>query len=122
MWMNLDQLPAGKSMYTIAVTSDPVDTPREDVCYDEIDVVARRGATITDVVEAAREEIARDYADCRVIGVSDQSDGYVMWQDPAGDWLAKLEESDDEPDWERETYNRALQEEQLGRPLFPNEY
>lgn len=25
-------------------------------------------------------------------------------------------------DWEREAYNRELEEESLGRPLFPNEY
>jgi hypothetical protein len=25
-------------------------------------------------------------------------------------------------DWERESYNRELEAESLGRPLFPNEY
>lgn len=88
MFVNLDKLPAGQALYTLAVTSDPVETPRDLVSYDEIDVVAPAYSTAHEVVEAAREEIARDYeSTARVVGVADQSKGYVMWQNSAGDLL-----------------------------------
>lgn len=84
MWMNLDQLPAGKSMYTIAVTDQPLDTPADEIAYDEIDVVTSSRATAQEVVAAAKDEL-EEYEGVRVIGVSNQSAGYVLWQDPNGD-------------------------------------
>lgn len=82
MWMNLDQVPAGKHMFTVAVTESPVDTPADEIGYDEVDVIAPSRSTAREVVALADLE---GYEHCRVIGVSDQSDGYVMWQDPKGD-------------------------------------
>jgi hypothetical protein len=83
MWMNLHTLPAGQSMYTLAVTSDPVGTPEDAVEYDEVDVVAPRGASVAQIVAAADPD---GYEHCRVVGVSNQSDGYVLVQDPDGDY------------------------------------
>jgi hypothetical protein len=82
MWVNLDQLPAGKSMYTIAVTDAPLGTPSDDMWYDEVDVVADSRLDAKGVLEQANLE---GYEHCRVVGVSDQSSGYVMWQDAEGD-------------------------------------
>jgi hypothetical protein len=83
MWMNLHTLPAGQSMYTLAVTGDPVGTPKDEVEYDEVDVVAPRGASVAEIVAAADLD---GYEGQRVIGVSNQSDGYVMAQDVDGDF------------------------------------
>lgn len=86
MWMNLDQVPTGKAMYTIAITDDPADTPKDDIGYDEVDFVASTHLTAREVVRRADEAGALEgYEGQRVIGVSNQSDAYVMWQDPAGD-------------------------------------
>jgi hypothetical protein len=83
MWMNLHTLPAGQSMYTLAVTNQPAGTPADDLEYDEVDVVAPRRATVAQIVAAADLD---GYEGCRVIGVSNQSDGYVLVQDPDGDY------------------------------------
>ena len=86
MWVNLHSLPVGQHMYTIAVTMDPPETDPRHMTYDEVDVVASSRATAREVLAAAHDEIAETYpSTARVIGVSDQSDGYVMWQDPTGD-------------------------------------
>lgn len=55
-------------------------------------------------------------ADCEVdlppCGDPDCGDCAICIPDDMGDYLA----------WERESYNRELEAESLGRPLFPNEY
>ena len=89
MWMNLDQLPAGKHMYTVYVTLDPEGTPRNEMSADEVDVVAPSRATWGEVVNDGAVhptgERSVDYllemygAESRVIGVVDQSDGYVVY-------------------------------------------
>ena len=79
MWVNLHSLPVGKSMYTIYLTTDPVGTPREHICVEEVDVIAASRASVAEVIEAAREEIDGTYSSAmRIIGVSNESDGYVM--------------------------------------------
>jgi fructoselysine-6-P-deglycase FrlB-like protein len=75
VFMNLHTLPPGQHLYTVAVTDDPA-----ALSYDEVDVVARAGATSDQVLAAA--DLAA-YSGCRVVGVINQSDGYVLWQDPA---------------------------------------
>lgn len=78
MFMNLHTLPAGKSMYTIAVTVQPAGTPKDDIEYDEIDVVAGSRASLKEVISAASAEIEDYGPHARVIGVVDQSAGYVV--------------------------------------------
>lgn len=85
MWMNLHTLPTGKSMYTVAVTLDPVDCDPQYASYDEVDVVASSRATVAEVIEAARAECVDMYGpDHRIVGVSNQSDGYVMQENWEG--------------------------------------
>lgn len=79
MFMNLDRLPAGQSMYTVFVTGDPAGTPRYDVCAEEVDVVTSSQADSVDVVRAGLAEILDLYGpEIRIIGVVNQSSGYVM--------------------------------------------
>ena len=85
MWMNIDQVPVGKSMYTLYLTSDPVDTPPNQRCCEEVDVITSSRASVAEVIEAAREEIEGTYSSSmRIIGVTNESDGYVMADDMNG--------------------------------------
>lgn len=89
MWMNLDTLPAGKSMYTVYVTTDEEGTPRSQMCVEEIDVIApsrsKWGAVVNDgsvhpTGESASAYIIADYGlDSRVVGVVNQSTGTVVY-------------------------------------------
>lgn len=95
MWMNLDQLPAGKSMYTVYVTVDPEGTARSAMSADEVDVVAKRSAEWGEVCsdgfvhdsfggepdERTAGVWIREMCgeDARIIGVVNQSDGYVVF-------------------------------------------
>lgn len=96
MWMNLDTLPAGKSMFTVYVTLDDEGTPRSETSADEVDVVAPRNANWSSVVnegtvhpsgEAAKDFILELYGpDSRVVGVVNVSEDYVVfdaWHDSA---------------------------------------
>jgi hypothetical protein len=79
MWVNLHSIPVGQSMYTLYLTADPVGTPRDQVCAEEVDVITSSRATVAEVVEAAREEIDASYSSSmRIIGVSNESDAYIM--------------------------------------------
>jgi hypothetical protein len=80
MFMNLDTLPVGKSYYTVYVTLDPKGTPRLEMSADEVDVVAPSSASRDEVVNECAAEIVSDYGtDARVVGVVNQSDGYVVY-------------------------------------------
>ena len=89
MWMNLDQLPAGKSMFTVYVTLDPKGTPRDEMGADEVDVVApssaSRDAIINDGAVHPKGENAGAFIremyglDSRVVGVVNQSEGYIVY-------------------------------------------
>lgn len=89
MWMNLDQLPAGKAMFTVYVTLDPKGTPRDEMGADEVDVVAPRSSGRQGVLENgtehpdggnAGEYIWQTYGPtARVVGVVNQSDGFVVY-------------------------------------------
>lgn len=87
MWMNLHQLPAGQSMFTLAVTNQPVDTPLAAVAFDEVDVVARSDADLLEVIETA--DLA-GYEGWRVIGVINASAGYVVADRLQGDLRKEL--------------------------------
>lgn len=80
MFVNLHSLPAGQHMFTVAVTPDPAGA--EDLFYDEVDVVAPSRSTVDQIIAAADLE---GYEGQRVVGVSDQSDGYVLWQDASSE-------------------------------------
>lgn len=82
MWLNLHQLPAGQSMFTLAVTNQPIDTPPAALAYDEVDVVARSEADLQEVIESAD---LIDYEGWRVVGVINASAGYVVAEQPQGD-------------------------------------
>lgn len=85
MWMNIDQVPAGQSMFTIGVTDAPVDTPEDERYYEEYDLVFRSGASVGTIVTYAMARPDWPYTgEVRVVGVSNQSDGYVMQQNWEG--------------------------------------
>jgi hypothetical protein len=95
LFMNLDTLPAGKAYYTVYVTTDPEGTARLEMGADEVDVVAARDAGWGDVCNNGQE--LRDFyedgnhkpatnwilemygPDSRIIGVVNQSDGFVVY-------------------------------------------
>lgn len=95
MFMNLHTLPPGKSMYTVYVTTDPEGTDRSAMSADEVDVVAACSASWGDVCNNGQE--LRDFhedgnhkpatnwilemygEDARVIGIVNQSDGYIVF-------------------------------------------
>jgi hypothetical protein len=89
MFVNLHNLPAGKSLYTVYVSLDPVDTPRDETFADEVDVVATSGAYWRDVINngeahsyhtPASTYIVEMYGqDSRIVGVVDQSAGVIIY-------------------------------------------
>jgi hypothetical protein len=78
MFVNLHNLPTGQSMYTLYLTMDPVGTPRDELCAEEIDVVASSRASVAEIIAAASAELEDYEPSIRIIGVVNQSDGYVM--------------------------------------------
>lgn len=80
MFVNLHSLPAGVHMFTLAITDAPFDAPRSDVFYDEVDVVAPASLSPSALVRKMKEEDREAYAGLRVIGVVDQSQGRVVWE------------------------------------------
>lgn len=81
-FVNIDAVPAGQALYTVAVIDQPVGTPRAELAYDEVDVQAPSRASVSEVIAAAD---LSDYEGCRVVGVVNQSAGYVLAEDPEGD-------------------------------------
>ena len=81
MFVNLDQLPPGKHMFTVYVTDQPVGTPQDDLFYDEVDAVADHGANVYTIVGSMRREDLEAYDGQRVIGIADQSGGFLVLQD-----------------------------------------
>lgn len=86
MFMNLHTPPAGKALYSVYVTEAPVGTPADEIWMDEIDVVLARNANVAHILHAAAEELA-GYEGCRVVGIINQSDGYVVAALQDGDLL-----------------------------------
>lgn len=85
MWMNLDQLPAGKSMYTIAVTAAPVDCSEDERYYEEYDLVFKSSASVGTLITYAMARPDWDFVEgTRIVGVANQSDGYVMQENWEG--------------------------------------
>ncbi len=72
MWMNLHTLPHGASQYT-ALIGNVNDA-------DEVDFVAPRHASREALEAAAWVAAAGDYNDCTVLGLINQSEGYVIFQ------------------------------------------
>lgn len=91
MWMNLDKLPAGTSMYTVYVTDDPEGTARSAMSVEEVDVIgpshcASWGQLVVNdskvhpTGENASQYIVASYGeDVRIIGVVNQSRGSVIY-------------------------------------------
>lgn len=77
MFVNLHELPMGQEMFTIAVTTQPVRTVEADREVDELDVIVPRGATVKQAIELA-DLPGNGYEGCRVVGVINQSGGYVI--------------------------------------------
>lgn len=85
MWMNLDIVPAGKSMFTIGITDAPVDCPPDERYIEEFDVVFDSRASVGTIITYAVSRPDWPYGDnMRFVGVSNQSDGYVMQQNWEG--------------------------------------
>lgn len=80
MFVNLHNLPAGVHMFTLAITDAPHGTPASDVFYDEVDVVAPASLSPSSLVLQMSEEDREAYAGLRCIGVVDQSQGRVVWE------------------------------------------
>ena len=72
MWMNLHTLPRGTSQYTALIGDD------NDA--DEVDFVAPRNAGREALEAAAWVAAAGDYEGCTVLGLINQSEGYVIFQ------------------------------------------
>jgi len=89
MFMNLDTLPRGKSLFTAYVTLDPAGTDRSAMSADEVDIVAPRSSGKRGVLEDGVENdggvnagvyIHATYGEnARVVGITNQSDGFVVY-------------------------------------------
>lgn len=84
MFMNLDTIPAGKSMFTVAWTDAPVDTPKDEQWYEEYDLVFKTSASSGTIATYATARPDWPYEGGRIVGVANQSDGYVLREDWAG--------------------------------------
>lgn len=81
MFMNLDTLPVGQHMFTVAVTDiEPGTVHRADMYFDEVDVVAPSRSTVDEIIAAAD---LSGYEGQRILGVVDQTDAYVVLEDPS---------------------------------------
>lgn len=79
MFVNLHSLPAGQHMFTVAVTDiEPGTVHRADMWFDEVDVVAPSRATVDEIIAAAD---LSGYEGQRILGVVDQTDGYILLED-----------------------------------------
>lgn len=75
--VNIDAIPRGQSLYTLAVTDQPVGTIPTLIEYDEVDVIAPARASVAQIIAAADLD---GYEGCRVIGLIDHSCAYtVAW-------------------------------------------
>lgn len=89
MWTNLHTLPAGTSMYTLYVTTDPEGTNRSAMTCEEVDVTCERvNGTCWDAPnygkvwpsgEHVPSYLMEVYGDVRIIGIVNQTDGYIAW-------------------------------------------
>ena len=84
MYVNLHTLPPGQSMFTLFIRQS--DEPAEwGEGAEEVDIVASDQASgdyrlIAQVIEAAREELVRDYGPkTEVLGLVNQSTGTVLF-------------------------------------------
>lgn len=77
MFANLHTLPADRHMFTLYVTDSPVGTPAGKMFVDEVDVIAPTYSSVDDIVRAAD---LYGYEGGRIIGVTDESDGVVLYE------------------------------------------
>jgi hypothetical protein len=97
MYVNLDTLPAGQAMYTLHLTMDEVGTARSAMSTEEIDLVAPRGLSRDELMnrEETKQELKDtfgepEWLDTRLVGLVNQSDGYVVYDAfKAGDETGK---------------------------------
>lgn len=88
MFTNLHSLPAGKALFTVALTDQPTGTPDEELCYDELDLVAPRRASLSRLVDFAQKAAASTYGDdVRIVGILNQSTGEVLAEAPQGNLI-----------------------------------
>lgn len=86
MWMNLDQLPANSSMYTVFVTMDDESTPVSRLCTEEIDIVlpTRNEAFYVpnheDFKKLAEETYGPNWSEMLIVAVANQSQGYMVFE------------------------------------------
>lgn len=86
MYAYFGTLPVGTSLYTVYITADPEGTARSQMTCEEVDVLAPSRASWGTVASEGRingrpqSRIVDDYGmDVRIIGVVNQSDGYVAY-------------------------------------------
>lgn len=78
--VNIDQVPVGQSYYTVYVTWDKPGTARSAMCTEEVDLVMRSTNAWGTVATYVASSMAAGYEPgYRVVGVVNQSDGYVMY-------------------------------------------
>jgi len=80
MYFNIDAIPVGKSLFTVAYTLDPVDTPADQRTHEEIDVIVPSRSAIDHLLVETKDEVGEG----RVVGIVNQSDGFVVIESWAG--------------------------------------
>lgn len=84
MYVNLHDLPSGLHLYTVAVTQDEPGTPRDEIAFEEVDIVASSRANVDQILDQLRASDDRDeYVGSRVVHIADQSTGDVLFNDPS---------------------------------------
>ena len=84
VFVNLHAVPPGQSLYTLAVTACPPGTPPDARYCDEVDVLAPTSAPLSSLLRDVDLD-GLGYGGCRIVGVVDQSAGYVLAEDWDGD-------------------------------------
>lgn len=88
-YMGMENVPAGKSMYTVHFTFDPEDTPVSQLCTEELDIILPHSNDAfyvpnhPDFQREMQETYGDKWSETIIVGVINQSDGYVMFR---ADW------------------------------------
>lgn len=85
-YMGMENVPAGKAMYTVHITFDAETTPISALCTEEIDIILPKSSETfyvpnhPDFQREAQYTYGDNWSDCIIVGVVNQSDGYVVFR------------------------------------------
>lgn len=84
MYVNLHTLPADQAMFTVYVTLDPEGTHRSEITAEEVDIVYKRNATWGEIASYGTDDMGDRIVDAygpdaRIVGIVNQSEGYVLF-------------------------------------------